>query len=60
MGSSAIFANGQVVDVDAQGLVRRLLLYDKYVLVSTRLQRQSYFAPVILSGAPHESCSQPN
>jgi hypothetical protein len=39
MGASAICSpEGEVTDVDADGLVRRLLLFDKYVLVSVRLQ----------------------
>jgi hypothetical protein len=38
MGASAITAtDGTVADVDIDGLVRRLLLFDKYVLVSVRL-----------------------
>jgi hypothetical protein len=38
MGASAITAaDGTVADVDINGLVRRLLLFDKYVLVSVRL-----------------------
>src|SRR3954464_6775336 len=39
MGNSAILsADGIVTDVDIDGLVRRLLLFDKYVLTSPRLQ----------------------
>jgi len=39
MGASAICSpNGEITDVDVDGLVRRLLLFDKYVLVSVRLQ----------------------
>jgi hypothetical protein len=39
IGFSAIHsADNKVNDVDVSGLIRRLLLFDKYVLVSTRLQ----------------------
>ena len=39
IGCSAIdAAKGQVADVDMEGLVRRLLLFDQYVMVSVRLQ----------------------
>jgi hypothetical protein len=38
IGGSAVLANGQVADVDIDGLICRLLLFDKYVLVSIRLQ----------------------
>src|SRR6266700_23885 len=38
IGESAIFAGSKVTDVDITGIVRRLLLFDKYVLVSVRLQ----------------------
>jgi hypothetical protein len=39
IGASAIISSNKhdVVDVDLDGLVRRLLLFDKYVLVSVRL-----------------------
>jgi len=38
IGSSAVFSStGDVTNVDIEGLVRRLLLFDKYVLVSVRL-----------------------
>jgi hypothetical protein len=38
MGASAITAtDGTIADVDIDGLVRRLLLFDKYVLVSVKL-----------------------
>jgi hypothetical protein len=38
MGASAITAtDGTVADVDIDGIVRRLLLFDKYVLASVRL-----------------------
>src|ERR1700683_2880428 len=39
MGASVITAtDGTVTDVDIDGLVRQLLLFDQYVLVSVRLQ----------------------
>lgn len=39
MGASAICSpDGQVSDVDVDGLLQRLLLFDNYVLVSVRLQ----------------------
>jgi len=39
MGNSAIMSlDGKVTDVDIDGLIRRLLLFDKYVLTSRRLQ----------------------
>lgn len=39
IGASAILSpERKVVDVDIDGLIRRLLLFDKYVLVSVRLQ----------------------
>ena len=39
MGASAILSpEREVVDVDVEGLVRRLLLFDKYVFVTVRLQ----------------------
>jgi hypothetical protein len=39
IGVSAIHsADFKIVDVDMTGLIRRLLLFDKYVLVSTRLE----------------------
>lgn len=39
IGASAVLsAEQQVIDVDISGLIRRLLLFDKYVLVSIRLQ----------------------
>jgi hypothetical protein len=39
IGASAVLsAERKVVDVDIEGLVRRLILFDKYVLVSVRLQ----------------------
>ena len=38
IGSSATFCDGKVADVDVGELVRRLLLFDKYVLTSVRLQ----------------------
>jgi hypothetical protein len=38
IGSSALVSGGKVIDVDLGGLVRRLLLFDKYVLTSVRLQ----------------------
>ena len=38
MGASAVCSTeGKVVDVDLSGLIRRLLLFDRYVLVSVRL-----------------------
>jgi len=38
IGTSAVVSDGKVADVDINGLVRRLLLFDKYILVSARLQ----------------------
>lgn len=40
IGASAVLApnNYEVTDVDLAGIVRRLLLFDKYVLVSVRLE----------------------
>ena len=38
IGSSALISDGRALDVDLGGLVRRLLLFDKYVLASVRLQ----------------------
>jgi hypothetical protein len=39
IGTSAICSlDGEVTDVDLEGLVRRLLLFDKYVLASVRLK----------------------
>jgi len=39
IGASAIFSpEKQVIDVDVSGLLRRLLLFDKYILASVRLQ----------------------
>jgi hypothetical protein len=39
MGVSAIVsADGKVADVDIAGLVRRLLLFDKYILIAIRLE----------------------
>jgi hypothetical protein len=39
IGTSAICTpNGEVTDVDIEGLVRRFLLFDKYVLTSVRLK----------------------
>jgi hypothetical protein len=39
IGASAIVSSDdrKVIDVDLSGLIRRLLLFDKYVLVSVRL-----------------------
>jgi hypothetical protein len=38
IGASAVVSDdGKVTDVDISGLIRRLLLFDKYVLVSVRL-----------------------
>jgi hypothetical protein len=51
MGSSAIFSDGKVVDVDLNGLVRRLLLFDRYVLMSVRLQEFPALARRIGFGA---------
>lgn len=45
IGASAIVSDGKVIDVDAQGLVRRLLLFDKYVLASRRLQEFPLLIP---------------
>lgn len=46
IGVSAVHsADGkEVVDVDVNGLIRRLLLFDKYVLVSSRLRE---FSPLV-------------
>ena len=39
IGASAVLSpEHEVIDVDVEGLVRRLILFDKYVLVSVRLQ----------------------
>jgi len=39
IGASAVLsAERKIIDVDLEGLVRRLVLFDKYVLVSVRLQ----------------------
>ena len=39
IGASAVFSTDRkVIDVDIAGLVRRLLLFDKFILVSVRLQ----------------------
>ena len=39
MGNSAVVSpDGKVTDVDIDSLARRLLLFDKYVLTSIRLQ----------------------
>jgi hypothetical protein len=38
IGESAIMANGKVADIDMAGLLRRLLLFDGYVMTSVRLQ----------------------
>ena len=39
IGVSAVHsADHKIVDVDMTGLIRRLLLFDKYVLASTRLE----------------------
>jgi hypothetical protein len=39
IGASAIVSpNGEVTDIDIAGLIRRLVLFDKYVMVSVRLQ----------------------
>ena len=39
IGVSAVHsADHKIADVDVSGLIRRLLLFDKYVLVSTRLE----------------------
>jgi len=39
IGTSAVFSpTGEVIDVDTEGLARRLLLFDQYVLTSTRLK----------------------
>jgi hypothetical protein len=37
-------SDGKIVDVDADGLVRRLILFDKYVLVSQRLGEFTFLA----------------
>ena len=45
IGASAVLsAERKVTDVDIHGLVRRLLLFDKYVLVSVRLQEFPFLA----------------
>src|SRR6202022_4845823 len=39
IGASAVVSeDGKVTDVDISGLLRRLLLFDKYILVTIRLQ----------------------
>src|SRR5579859_4281897 len=38
IGVSAIFANGNVSDVDLDDLIAKLLLFDKYILTTIRLQ----------------------
>jgi hypothetical protein len=43
LGVSAVTApNGSVSDVDLRGLIRRLLIFDQYVLASIKLQEFSY------------------
>jgi len=45
IGVSAVFSpDGKVTDVDINGLVRRLLLFDKYILVTIRLQEFPFIA----------------
>ena len=45
IGASGIYATpGKMTDVDLSGLVRRLLLFDQYVLVSVRLQEFPFLA----------------
>ncbi len=45
IGNSARFsADGEVVGIDVPGLVRRLLLFDQYVLFSVRLEEFPYLA----------------
>jgi hypothetical protein len=45
IGVSAVSSqDGKITDVDINGLVRRLLLFDKYVLVTIRLQEFPFFA----------------
>jgi len=45
IGASAVTsAEGKVTDVDIEGLVRRVLLFDKYILASVRLQEFPHMA----------------
>jgi hypothetical protein len=45
IGASAVTSTeGTVTDVDIEGLVRRLLLFDKYILASVRLQEFPHIA----------------
>src|SRR5260370_42691377 len=45
IGVSAVFSqDGKITDVDINGLVRRLLLFDKYILVTIRLQEFPFIA----------------
>lgn len=44
MGASAVISpDGKITGVDIDGFVRRLLLFDRYVLVSVRLQEFPFF-----------------
>jgi hypothetical protein len=42
--SAVVLPDGKVTDVDISGLLRRLLLFDKYVLVTVRLQEFPFIA----------------
>jgi hypothetical protein len=48
IGTSAICsANGEVTDIDLEELVRRFLLFDKYVLTSVRLKEFPILAKLL-------------
>jgi hypothetical protein len=51
IGSSAVVSDGEVTDVDVTGLVRRLLLFDAYVLTSVRLREFPILAQRLGYGA---------
>ncbi len=51
IGNSAVVSGGKVTSVDISGLVRRLLLFDKYVLTSVRLQEFPVLARQLGDGA---------
>jgi hypothetical protein len=42
--SAVVSADGKVTDVDIKGFVRRLLLFDKYVLVTIKLEEFPFIA----------------
>ena|SRR5208282_430268 len=45
IGASAVLSpENKVIDVDVHGLVRRLLLFDKYILVSVKLEEFPFLA----------------